>query len=505
MASLSLRDYQHDTVDAVREGFKSGHRVQMLYLPTGGGKTEIAISMLDKTAMAGNRAVMVMDRRVLVDQTSLRLDKYDIDHGVLMAGHWRYQTYKSIQICSAQTLEKRGSFPNLKLLIVDEAHNSRKSINEFIKNKPDVKVIGLSASPFTKGLGFIYTNVISKTTTKELEENGSLSPLRVFIAKEIDMDGAKKKMGEWSSDDVTERGIKITGDIVQEWNKKTFEVFGEAKKTIVFCAGVAHGMDLSDKFKEAGYNFVSISYKDSNEYKEETLKEFSKPNSSIHGLIATDILTKGFDQADVMIGISARPFSKSFSSHVQQLGRIMRPHAEKSFAIWLDHSGNYLRFKDQWDDLYQNGVHDLDDGAEKSKKEPTQKEKEAAKCPKCGGLWQTSGDVCTHCGYVRPRVNQVISVAGRLEEIQIGKSKDSPLLKKSDIWNQCCSHARVHSSPDKWSGRSYHLYLGIIGQPPEKFMNFETSVIVPVSREVKNKITQLNIAYSKGMKKRRAA
>jgi len=55
MASLSLRDYQHDTIDAVRAGFRAGHRAQMLYLPTGGGKTEIAISMLDKTSVAGNK------------------------------------------------------------------------------------------------------------------------------------------------------------------------------------------------------------------------------------------------------------------------------------------------------------------------------------------------------------------------------------------------------------------------------------------------------------------
>ena len=66
-----------------------------------------------------------------------------------------------------------------------------------------------------------------------------------------------------------------------------------------------------------------------------TIEEFAKPDSEIHGLIATDILTKGFDVSDVMIGVSARPFSKSFSSHVQQLGRVMRPHEGKEFAVWL--------------------------------------------------------------------------------------------------------------------------------------------------------------------------
>jgi DNA repair protein RadD len=497
---LRLREYQEVNMDGLREGFAAGHRAQMLYLPTGGGKTEIAISMLHHAAELGRRSAMVMDRRVLCDQTSRRLDKYKIDHGVMMAGHWRFHTYKSIQICSAQTLEKRGSFPGLKLLIVDEAHNTRASVTEFIKNHPEVKVVGLSASPFTKGLAGIYSNVVSKTTTKQLVDMGMLAPLRVFIAKEIDMSGAKKVAGEWSQAEASERGIKITGDIVTEWIKKTHEIFGAPKKTIVFCAGVAHGLDIAQKFKEAGYNFVPISYKDSDEDKEEAFKEFAKEESTIHGLIATDILTKGFDQADVMIGVSARPFTKSFSSHVQQLGRVMRPHADKSDAIWLDHSGNYLRFLDQWESLYYDGVHDLDDGAEKAKKEPTDKEKEAAKCSNCGQIWGPL-DVCQHCGHIRPRRNQVITLPGELTEVRIGKAKaaDSPL----DLWNQLCQYAKEHSAPDKQYGRAWHLYRAIMGTEPPKGYKF-CDADVMISRATANKIKQNNIAFVKGRARRSA-
>ena len=498
MSNVQLRDFQTTTVDAIKAGFQQGHQAQMLYLPTGGGKTEVAISMLEMTAEAGNRAAMIMDRRVLVDQTSARLDKYDIDHGVLMAGHWRYETSKSIQICSAQTLEKRETFPGIKLLIIDEAHTTRASVVEFIKNNRHVKVIGLSASPFTKGLGNIYTNVVSQTTTKQLENAGWLSPLRVFIAKEIDMTGAKKVAGEWSPKEASDRGIKITGDIVQEWIKKTHEVFGEPKKTIVFCAGVAHGQDLAEKFREAGYNFVSISYKDDDEFKEEAIREFSKPNSTIHGLIATDILTKGFDQADVMIGISARPFTKSFSSHVQQIGRVMRPHADKEAAIWLDHSGNYLRFQEQWDALYREGVDHLDDGAEKAKPEPTDKEKEAAKCPRCGGLWQTKGDICTHCGHVRVRVSTVIDIPGELQEIKLGGVKAADTAKQ--VYEMCCSYARDHSEPSKQKWRALHLYKSIMGHEPS--WSFETTPSTPLSKAVLGKIQQGNIAYGKMKHKR---
>jgi len=323
---LELREHQLSVIDKLREGLKEGHRSQLLYAPTGFGKTEVAIYLMQSSANKEFRSAMILDRIVLVDQTSARLDKYEINHGVHQADHWRYNTSERIQVCSSQTLEKRQDFPNIDLLIVDECHITRKQISEIIKKNPKLKVIGLTATPFTKGLGQLYSNVVCGSTTEQLVIDKWLAPLKVFIAKEIDMTGAKKIAGEWSADVVTERGMQITGDIVQEWIKKTHEIFGKPEKTIVFCAGVAHGQELVKQFAEKGYNFVSVSYKETSDFKKATIEEFSKPDSTIHGLIATDILTRGFDVAEVKIGVSARPFSKSLSSHIQQMGRVMRPH-----------------------------------------------------------------------------------------------------------------------------------------------------------------------------------
>jgi DNA repair protein RadD len=455
--ALQLYPYQEGILDLLRQGFAHGHRTQILVAPTGAGKTEMAIALLNATAKRGNRAAMLLDRVVLCDQTSVRLQKYGIAHGVMQSGHWRYRPYEPIQVCSAQTIEKRGSFPGLTVLIVDEAHQTRKQTVEFIKNNPDVRVIGLTATPFTKGLGAIYSNVVSSVTTQELVKLGKLAPLRVFIAKEIDMTGAKKVAGEWAQDEVTERGLKITGDIVTEWVKKTHEVFGGPRKTVVFCAGVAHGADLAQKFAEAGYNFVSLSYKDDDQYKQDAIAEFSKPDSSIHGLIATDILTKGFDVSDVLIGVSARPFSKSLSSHVQQMGRVMRSHPGKDFALWLDHSGNYLRFQEDWDDIYENGVHKLDDGREKTKKEKTDKEKEAAKCPKCSRVWPGATDTCPSCGYVRQRRNEVTAVPGEMEELAgAGRLKQ----EKRDWYGQLLHVGQERGYKSGWAANKYKEKFG---------------------------------------------
>jgi superfamily II DNA or RNA helicase len=382
----------------------------------------------------------------------------------------------------------------MDLLIIDECHIARRQITELIKKNPKLRVIGLTATPFTKGLGDIYTNVVCGSTTQSLVINKWLAPLKVYIAKEIDMKGAKKIAGEWSPDVVTERGMRITGDIVQEWIKKTHEVFGKPRKTIVFCAGVAHGQDLVKQFAEKGYNFVSISYKETSEFKKEVIENFSKSDTDIHGLIATDILTRGFDVPDVMIGVSARPFSKSLSSHIQQMGRVMRPSPDKEFALWLDHSGNYVRFRNEWEEVYQEGVQDLDHSKiEHAHKEPTEIEKKEAKCPSCSALWEHGSEECYACGYVRKK-KQFGSIAGEMHEL--GMNGRDKLENRQQFFSELLYVAKNKNYSPNWASHKYREKYGV--WPRDLIYRTETPSITTM-----NWIKHRMIAYSKANKKDR--
>jgi superfamily II DNA or RNA helicase len=369
----------------------------------------------------------------------------------------------------------------------------RKSIITYIQEN-NIRLLGLSGSPHTKGMGKVYSKVTGLTTMRQLvEDYKKLVPLRVFVCQEIDMQGSKKVANEWSDKEVTERGIKITGDVVHEWHKKTLEVYGEIRKTIVFCAGTAHGINLEQNYKAAGFNFVAISYKNTEEFKAEVLAEFAKPDSNITGVISCEILVKGFDVPDVHIIVDARPLSKSFSSHVQKLGRGMRGYPGKEYCTLIDHSGNYLRFKDQWDELYNDGVMELDDGAEKTKAEPTKDQKDAAKCPVCGALWDHPGDVCSHCGHTRIRRNEVKTVPGEMVEIEgeVTKKEKYTSEFKESFYRQLLGYCRRHGKAD---GYAWHLYK-------EKFMDNALFVKVAVEPgpEVLNFIRSRNIARAKGM------
>lgn len=427
---LVLRPYQMEAIEALRIGLKAGHRSQVLCAPTGSGKTVVATHLMQAAADKMSEAVFVCDRVALVDQTSVMFAAYGIEHGVVQADHWRARPWERIQVASAQTLARRGLPRKPQLLIWDECHTLYKSVSDFIANNPEVRVVGLTATPFTKGMGSIFTNVVNVTTTDRLVEEEYLVPVKTYAGKAADMTGARLKFdGEWADDEVEQRGLTIVGDIVSEWIAKTSKHFGGPVKTIVFSATVAHGDELCKRFQEAGFNFQQISYKDGNDDKRKALiQEFRKSDSEIMGLVSCEALAKGFDVPDILCGISAKPYRKSLSGHIQQIGRVMRTHPGKSFALWLDHSGNFLRFLPDTQEVFAQGVSTLETERDaKVRKEPTAKEKDDFSCGSCGyvmGMRPT----CPACGWERPRrKSDIREIGGELVEVSLdGKAAKQP-------------------------------------------------------------------------------
>ena len=498
---IELRPYQSDAIEGLRSGIRAGHRSQVLVAPTGAGKTVIAAQLMDEARKKGTRVAFVVDRVALVDQTSATLDKYGISHGVIQADHWRRHGWEPVQICSAQTIEKRGFFPDLKMLVVDEAHCMRKATVSLIKNRCDLIVVGLTATPLAKGMSGVYSNVVNVTTTNRLVEDGFLVPLTMYAAKAIDMTGAKVVAGEWADKEIEERGNRIVGDIVAEWVDKTMRYFNGPVKTIVFSATVDHGEELCRQFNAAGYNFQQISYKDTNdERRRELIEEFRKPDSIIDGLVSCEVLTKGFDVPDVLCGISARPYRKSLSSHIQQLGRVMRPSEGKTFGLWLDHSGNALRFREDVETIFADGFDRLDDGEmeRKTRKEPTEKEKEQIKCSGCGYILPSSARVCPACGKERSHRSLVETVAGEMVALgHGGKKLPSEFRNRESVWRQIIGYS-LQKKADPEAARRFALaqYRNIYGTWPRGIDWHPSYADVP-TMAVANRIRSNLIRFAK--------
>ena len=502
---IDLRDYQKESVEELRNGIRAGHKAQVLSAPTGSGKTVIASYLMQEASNKMSHATFLCDRVALVDQTSKMLDAYEIPHGVLQADHWRRRPWERIQVASIQTLARRGiKQENTKLLIWDECHTLFESAVKIVKENPEIITIGLSATPFTKGMGKIFTNIVNVTTTNALVADGFLSPIKAYAARRITTKGIKvDSYGEWDATEVEKRSLLIVGDIVESWRQKTFEHFGGPVKTLVFSATVAHGEELCRQWQEAGFNFQQVSYKDGNDDRRRALiEEFRKADSEIDGLVSCEALAKGFDVPDIRCGVSCRPYRKSLSGFMQQLGRVMRAFPDKEYALWLDHAGNYIRFAEDTAEIFERGIHSLNDSDLDSKvrKEPEDKDDNLV-CKGCGFVMLASDLACPSCGKERPhRTNEVEHAPGELVSVNMhGKLKKAPewMQDKETVWKQIVGYAlEKKADPEKAERWAKAQYRQLYGTWPRHAMRNITPE-APVAPLV-GKLKSMMIAYAKG-------
>jgi superfamily II DNA or RNA helicase len=492
MPAPELRDYQHDALDRVRQCIREGKKNILLCAPTGSGKTLMSAYMIAESTNKSKRSAFVVDRISLIEQTSSTFDSLSIDHGVMQANHWRYRPSRYAQICSAQTLARRN-WPDSDLIVVDECHTVSEVIKKRISPR-DTVAIGLTATPFTKGLGKLYDAMVNVTTTNRLIEQGYLSKYRIFAASEPNMEGVKIIAGEWEEKETSKRAMEVVGDCVAEYLKH-----GNGKKFICSAVDTAHVEELYRQFMAAGIICATYTYLVKDEERAEIVKEFRKPDSYIRGLITVTAASKGFDVPDIGVVIMARPLRKSLAEHIQFFGRGLRAHPNKEECIVLDHSGNSARFWDEWNDFFECGIQELDDGRKKEKKKKERNlEDEMRKCPQCKHLHKPM-PFCPHCGHEYPRREAIKHVAGTLTEMVA--SGDRQGLSKT-LWPQIVSYAIAKRGVDE-SARKLALavYRKITNQWPSG--DFYQTSPADIQPEVANKIRSINIAYAKAMEKTR--
>lgn len=483
------RPFQVTAHEALRQGVRDGHKNQLLMAPTGAGKSYLGLRLAHEALQKGRRAIFVCDRTTLINQTSQTADSYGLAaHGIVQANHWRRDKSMPFQIASAQTLAKRDFWPEADLIIIDEAHTQLKVWTEYIQ-KTSAVCIGLSATPFSAGLGKLFTNLVNATTMHELTQTGVLVPMRVFSCTKANMEGAATSGGEWTDGAAAERGMEIVGDVVSEWFK-----FGENRKTIVFGSTIAHCQELCRQFLDSGVMAAVFTSETTADERAVLLKEYRKPDSSLRVLISVEALAKGFDVPDVGCVVDCRPLRKSLSTAIQMWGRGLRssPETGKVDCRLLDHSGNIIRFAEDFTDIFFNGLDALDMGEKLDKAIRKDKpEDEANGCPSCG--YKPFAKRCMACGYEYKAPALVEAFPGEMREVTLGKQKLAEDHKH--LWQQVCTYARAHSLPEKQPGRAWHLYQKITGHAPPKAYRFHDTPNVEITRNVRNKITSLNMAY----------
>ena len=159
----TLRPYQQDSVKAVIHYFRKHTSPAVLVLPTGAGKSLVIAEL---ARIAKGRVLVMAHVKELVEQNHEKYEGYGEEASIFSAGLGRKETDKKVVFASVQSVVRNlNSFKDqFSLLVIDECHrvpdnkdtSYRKVIEHLQTQNSGIKVLGLTATPYRLGIGWIY-------------------------------------------------------------------------------------------------------------------------------------------------------------------------------------------------------------------------------------------------------------------------------------------------------------------------------------------------------------
>lgn len=332
------RDYQQDCIDKTFDYWSEGKGDNpLVVLPTGGGKSGVQGTLFKDLFenYQGMRIVSATHVKELVDQNYRELiELWDwAPAGVYSAGLGRRELSSPILFAGIQSIYKRApQLGHVDVLAIDEAHlvpsdgtgQYRTFIDGLRSTNPDLKIFGLTATPYRLKSGLLYEGddrlfdgVAHEVAVSYLIEQGWLAPLVTkATATVIDTTGVKKLGGEFQAKALQAAADKfeITRDAVEE-----IVALGQDRRSwLVFATGKEHAAHICEALEAYGYRGGVITDETPSGERARLIADFKAYR--IRFLVNCGVLTTGFNHPGVDLLAMLRP-TQSASLYVQICGR----------------------------------------------------------------------------------------------------------------------------------------------------------------------------------------
>ncbi|PMN98979.1 ATP-dependent helicase [Vibrio splendidus] len=405
----TLRPYQADSVKSVIHYFRKHQTPAVLVLPTGAGKSLVIAEL---ARLAKGRVLVLAHVKELVEQNHEKYEGYGLKGSIFSAGLGRKETDQQVVFASVQSVVRNlDLFSNqFSLLVIDECHrvpdektsSYQKVITHLRENNSGIKVLGLTATPYRLGMGWLYQyhtrgqvrseeprffrDCIFELPIRYLLDEGFLTPARMIDAPVLSYDFSQLKPAstgrykEAELDMVIEQSKRATPQIVDQ----IIELAKDKLGIMVFAATVRHAQEILGLLPE-GESSIVIGDTPTLE-RDQIISDFKE--RKIKFLVNVSVLTTGFDAPHVDLIAILRP-TESISLYQQIVGRGLRLSPGKKECLVLDYAGNSY-------DLYQPEVGDP--------KPDSDSEIITIPCPACGfnnnfwGKLDSNGFLLEHFG-----------------------------------------------------------------------------------------------------------
>jgi len=399
--TMKPRDYQAKAVNAIFS-YLATHAVgnPLVVAPTGSGKTHLLAYFCQRIQeqYANQKVLIVTHTKEIIQQDANTLQLYlgKENVGVFSAGLNKRQR-RRFTVAGIQSIFRHArDFSDYSIIIVDEAHaippDGEGRYLTFFKGMTQARVIGLTATPFRLGHGYLtnghmFDKVVYDIKITELLQAGYLCNVTSKLTGyNLNTDKLAVQGGDYAKKAMSQRFDKrdVTTKIVDE-----LIAYKEQRKSwLIFAIDIEHAEHIANILNERG--IISAAVHSKLDVDRQPILDLFK-NGTVQALVSVETLTTGFDAPNVDMVVLMRP-TQSPVLHVQMIGRGMRIAEGKQNCLVLDFAGNVRRLGPINDvQVYRKG------------QGRSQGERERAKaCPKCHELISLSARTCPVCGYRYP-------------------------------------------------------------------------------------------------------
>ena len=405
-----LRDYQQEAVNKAIQYFQRKREPAMIVLPTGAGKSLVIAEL---ARIAKGRVLILAHVKELVEQNYEKYKSYSLSAGIYSASLGKKDWDDKAIFGSVQSVARAPDdfFNNFSLLVIDECHRVAEEastqyqdvIQKLMERNPKLCILGLTATPYRLGLGWIYeysANGEIKTDKKRFfKECVYELPLAYMIKNKYLTNPIKLDIPVTCYDfsELSEKGRMYTTAEVEELLKNQKRLTPLIIKNII---------DITERYNRQGVMIFSSTVKHAEEImtylpaqqarivlgdteipmRDKIVEDFK--NKKFKYLVNVSVLTTGFDAPHVDVIAILRP-TESNSLYQQIVGRGLRLSGDKKDCYILDYTG-------MGHDIYAPEISD--------KKPAKDSVAVSIECPKCSfmndfwGHIDEFGEITEHFG-----------------------------------------------------------------------------------------------------------
>lgn len=365
---FTLRPYQQEAVDAVIAHFRRYPDPAVVVLPTGAGKSLVIAELARK---ARGRVLVLAHVKELVEQNHAKFEAWGLRADIFAAGLARKESHAQVVFGSVQSVARNldafdGAF---SLLIIDECHRVsgdddsqyHQVIAHLRAGNPALKILGLTATPYRMGMGWIYRrhyhgmvksrgerlfgDCVFELPLRYMIRHGYLTPPKLIDAPLVHYDFSKllaRPSGLFDDAELNReirRQARVTPHILEQIRDYARERHG----VMIFAATVEHATEIATRLTQSGAAVALVTGETPGDERDRLIAAFKE--KTIKYLVNVSVLTTGFDAPHVDLIALLRP-TDSVSLYQQIVGRGLRLAPGKQDCLVLDYAGNNINLFD---------------------------------------------------------------------------------------------------------------------------------------------------------------